>query len=116
MEKSELNLEELKNYERILNGIISINIGVAGIPVERVELWRDLLFDWWRFQRENSEGIARFIRQFGQVDDPKSVEDEGDQQKPAKTNQDTHRIKTRLGRKEDINPNEMLIFFKPRSK
>ena len=63
MEKQLRNEHEA--YQRILNGIISVHIGVASLPVEQLPEWEDFLKKWNLFQRESSDDIARMIRQFG---------------------------------------------------
>lgn len=67
MEKPEKK-NDLKCYEKILNGIIAVNIGAASIPVEELSSWGGFLNAWERFQRENKIDIARMIRQFGASD------------------------------------------------
>ena len=57
--------EELKAYEKILNGVIAVNIGIASLPVERLPMWASFLDAWEKFQRENRDSIARMIQQFG---------------------------------------------------
>lgn len=60
--------EELKSYEKILNGIIAVNIGAAIIPFEKLSPWEHFLADWARFQKENKKDITAMMRQFGKVE------------------------------------------------
>lgn len=60
--------EELKSYEKILNGIIAVNIGAAIIPFEKLSSWEHFLADWARFQKENKKDITAMMRQFGKVE------------------------------------------------
>lgn len=57
--------KELECYERVLNGIIAVNIGAASIPLDELSLWGGFLNAWAQFQKENRNGITRMIRQFG---------------------------------------------------
>lgn len=56
---------ELECYQRILNGIIAINIGTAIIPPDDWSKWEVFLAAWARFQQENKEDITRMVHQFG---------------------------------------------------
>jgi hypothetical protein len=57
--------ENLKCYEKVLNGIIAVNIGAASIPIEKLSLWESFLNDWECFQKDNKNDISKMIRQFG---------------------------------------------------
>ena len=57
--------KELECYERMLNGIISMHIGAASIPIGELSSWESFLDDWERFHKDNKNDISRMIRQFG---------------------------------------------------
>lgn len=57
--------DELECYQRILNGIIAINIGTVIIPPDDLTKWEGFIAAWTRFQKENKDDITRMIHQFG---------------------------------------------------
>lgn len=56
---------ELECYQRMLNGIIAINMGTAIIPFDNLSSWEGFIDAWVRFQKENEEAITAMIHQFG---------------------------------------------------
>lgn len=74
--------DELECYQRILNGIIAINMGTAIIPSDDLTKWEGFIAVWTRFQKEYKEDITRMIHQFGkdqETSSRQSPEDEAAQ-------------------------------------
>lgn len=57
--------DELECYQRILNGIIAIDMGTAIIPFDDLKKWEGFIAAWVRFQKENKKDITRMIHEFG---------------------------------------------------
>ena len=58
-------IDELECYQRILNGIIAIDMGTAIVPSDDLKKWEDFIAALVRFQKENKENITSMIHEFG---------------------------------------------------